>query len=135
MFEKLEEIEVIVKDCNKCELCLNRTNTVFGIGNQNADIMFIGEGPGGDEDIEGEPFVGKAGKLMNQAFCGIGISREKIYISNIVKCRPPNNSTPLIEVANPCWDYLRSPVMLIKPNIIAVWLKVDISWKFSSING
>ena len=79
MFEKLEEIEEVVKKCNKCELCSNRTKTVFGVGNSNADIMFIGEGPGADEDIVGEPFVGKAGKLMNQAFLGIGISREKEY--------------------------------------------------------
>ncbi len=120
MFEKLEEIEEVVKKCNKCELCSNRTKTVFGVGNSNADIMFIGEGPGADEDIEGEPFVGKAGKLMNQAFLGIGISREKVYIANIVKCRPPNNRNPLKEEANACLDYLRNQVMIIKPKIIVL---------------
>ncbi len=120
MFEKLEEIEEIVKKCNKCELCSNRTNIVFGVGNPNADVMFIGEGPGADEDAEGEPFVGKAGKLMNQAFLGLGISREKIYIANIVKCRPPNNRTPLKEEANSCLDYLRNQVMIIKPKIIVL---------------
>lgn len=120
MFEKLEEIETIVKNCNKCALCSNRTQTVFGVGNPNADIMFIGEGPGADEDIEGEPFVGKAGKLMNQAFTGLGISRNNIYIANIVKCRPPNNRTPLKEEANACLDYLRNQVMLIKPKIIVL---------------
>ena len=120
MFEKLEEIEEEEKKCNKCELCSNRTKTVFGVGNSNADIMFIGEGPGADEDIEGEPFVGKAGKLMNQAFLGIGISREKVYIANIVKCRPPNNRNPLKEEANACLDYLRNQVMIIKPKIIVL---------------
>ncbi len=94
MYETLNEINEEVKKCTKCGLCQNRTNTVFGVGNENADIMFIGEGPGADEDREGEPFVGKAGKLMNQAFQGLGISREKIYIANIVKCRPPNNRNP-----------------------------------------
>lgn len=120
MFEKLEEIEDIVKRCNKCALCSNRTNTVFGVGNESANIMFIGEGPGADEDLEGEPFVGKAGKLMNQAFIGLGISREKIYIANIVKCRPPNNRTPLKEEAIACLDYLRNQVMIIKPKIIVL---------------
>lgn len=120
MFEKLEEIEEVVKKCNKCALCTNRTNSVFGVGNPSADIMFIGEGPGADEDAEGEPFVGKAGKLMNQAFIGVGISRENIYIANIVKCRPPNNRTPLKEEATSCLDYLRNQVMIVKPKIIVL---------------
>lgn len=120
MFEKLEEINEVVKKCNKCALCTNRTNSVFGVGNPSADVMFIGEGPGADEDREGEPFVGKAGKLMNQAFIGLGISRDKIYIANIVKCRPPNNRTPLKEEANACLDYLRNQVMIIKPKIIVL---------------
>lgn len=120
MFEKLDEIREVVKNCNKCELCSNRTNTVFGVGDENADIMFIGEGPGADEDREGEPFVGKAGKLMNQAFIGLGITRANIYIANIVKCRPPNNRTPLKNEANACLDYLRNQVMIIKPKIIVL---------------
>lgn len=120
MYETLNEINDEVKKCNKCKLCQNRTNTVFGVGNENADIMFIGEGPGADEDIEGEPFVGKAGKLMNQAFLGLGISREKIYIANIVKCRPPNNRNPEKEEAEACLNYLRNQVILIKPKIIVL---------------
>ncbi len=120
MYETLDEINDEVKKCTKCNLCKNRTNTVFGVGNENADIMFIGEGPGADEDREGEPFVGKAGKLMNQAFKGLGISREKIYIANIVKCRPPNNRNPEKEEANACLDYLRNQVVLIKPKIIVL---------------
>ena len=113
-------IEEIVKKCDKCELCKNRTNVVFGIGNINADIMLIGEGPGADEDIQGIPFVGKAGKLMNQAFIGLGINRENIYIANIVKCRPPNNRVPLKQEASTCIDYLRNQVLLIKPKIIVL---------------
>ncbi len=120
MFECLEEIEEVVKRCNKCSLCRNRTNVVFGTGNKNADVMFIGEGPGADEDREGIPFVGKAGKLMNQAFLGIGISREEVYIGNVVKCRPPHNRTPLKEEANACLDYLRNQVIIIKPKIIVL---------------
>lgn len=120
MYGTLNEINEEVKKCDKCKLCKNRINTVFGVGNENADIMFIGEGPGADEDREGEPFVGKAGKLMNQAFIGLEISREKVYIANIVKCRPPNNRNPEKEEANACLDYLRNQVMLIKPKIIVL---------------
>ena len=120
MYEKLEQIDEIVKKCTKCGLCKNRTNTVFGVGNPNARIMFIGEGPGADEDIQGLPFVGKAGKLMNEAFKGLGINREEVYIANIVKCRPPNNRTPLKEEAASCINYLRNQVMIIKPEIIVL---------------
>ena len=82
--------------------------------------MFIGEGPGADEDIQGIPFVGKAGKLMNQAFKGIGIDREKVYIANVVKCRPPMNRNPEQDEVSACLDYLRSQVMLVKPEIIVL---------------
>lgn len=120
MYNDLNEVRDEVIKCNKCDLCKNRTNSVFGVGNENADIMFIGEGPGADEDREGIPFVGKAGKLMNQAFVGLGISREAIYIANIVKCRPPNNRIPLKQEATACLDYLRNQVILIKPKIIVL---------------
>ncbi len=120
MYNNLEELKQVVNNCNKCGLCKNRNNTVFGTGNPNAQIMFIGEGPGADEDVEGEPFVGKAGKLMNQAFIGLGINRENVYIANIVKCRPPQNRVPLKEEAISCLDYLRNQVMIIKPKIIVL---------------
>ena len=120
MFDTWEELEESIINCNKCKLCKTRKNIVFGTGNKNADIMFIGEGPGADEDREGEPFVGKAGKLMDQAFIGLGIMRENIYIANIVKCRPPNNRTPHKDEANACLDYLRNQVILIKPRIIVL---------------
>ena len=82
--------------------------------------MFIGEGPGADEDREGEPFVGRAGKLMNMAFDGIGIKREEVYIANIVKCRPPSNRNPETDEAEACMDYLRNQVMLVKPKVIVL---------------
>ena len=89
MYESVEELENGIQNCSKCKLCKNRTNIVLGVGNKNAKLMFIGEGPGADEDIQGIPFVGKAGKLMDMAFQGLGIDREKVYIANVVKCRPP----------------------------------------------
>lgn len=120
MYKTLEEVNDEVKKCKKCNLCNNRKNTVFGDGNIMADVMFIGEGPGADEDIEGVPFVGKAGKLMDQAFIGVGIDRKSVYIANVVKCRPPNNRTPLKTEANACIDYLRNQVVIIKPKIIVL---------------
>jgi len=120
MYEKLEELEVICKSCTKCKLKNNRNNVVFGVGNPNADIMFIGEGPGADEDMQGEPFVGKAGQLMNLAFEALGIKREEIYIANIVKCRPPNNRTPELDEVTACLDYLRNQVVIIKPKIVVL---------------
>lgn len=120
MYDNWEELKRSINGCKKCKLCNNRTNIVFGDGNQNADIMFIGEGPGADEDIQGIPFVGKAGKLMNMAFEGIGIKREEVYIANIVKCRPPQNRNPETDEATSCLDYLRNQVMLVKPKIIVL---------------
>lgn len=89
-------------------------------GNPKADLMFIGEGPGADEDEQGIPFIGRAGKLMNQAFKGIGIKREEVYIANIIKCRPPNNRNPEKDEAIACLDYLRNQVLIIKPKIIVL---------------
>ena len=120
MFEGWEELEQSIIGCNKCKLCKYRTNIVFGVGKKNADIMFIGEGPGADEDRLGEPFVGKAGKLMNMAFQALGIKREEIYIANIVKCRPPSNRNPEIDEVNACLNYLRNQVILVKPKIIVL---------------
>ena len=120
MYSNLEELENSIKGCNKCKLCGGRNNIVFGVGNENADIMFIGEGPGADEDAQGIPFVGKAGQLMNKAFEGIGINRDKVYIANIVKCRPPQNRNPEKDEAEACIDYLRNQVMIIKPKIIVL---------------
>lgn len=120
MNKELEKIEEEVKKCIKCKLCQNRKNTVFGEGNQNAKIMFIGEGPGADEDLQGIPFVGKAGKLMNQAFLGLGIKRDDIYIANIVKCRPPQNRTPESDEIVACVEYLKKQIMIVKPEKIVL---------------
>ena len=108
----MEEVKEAIKDCKKCKLCTGRKNIVFGVGNKNADIMFIGEGPGADEDTQGIPFVGKAGQLMNKAFDAVGIEREEVYIANIVKCRPPNNRDPEPDEFLSCINYLRNQVML-----------------------
>ena len=120
MYENWEELNEAIKDCEKCKLCTGRKNIVFGTGNKNADIMFIGEGPGADEDIQGEPFVGKAGQLMNKAFEALYIKREEVYIANIVKCRPPQNRNPEPDEANACMNYLRNQVLLVKPKIIVL---------------
>ena len=120
MYNNWEELEEVVKQCRKCRLCETRKNVVFGVGNTEADIMFIGEGPGADEDAQGEPFVGKAGKLMNMAFDMLGVKREEVYIANIVKCRPPNNRNPQDDEAENCLDYLRNQVILVKPKIIVL---------------
>lgn len=120
MFDNWGDLENSIINCKKCKLYTNRNNIVFGQGNKNADIMFIGEGPGADEDKQGLPFVGKAGKLMNMAFEGLGINREEVYIANIVKCRPPNNRVPESDEAVACLNYLRNQVILVKPKIIVL---------------
>lgn len=120
MYNSFEELENSIVGCNKCKLCSNRNNIVFGCGNKNADLMLIGEGPGADEDIQGIPFVGKAGKLMNAAFDALGINRDDIYIANVVKCRPPNNRNPEKDEEMACLDYLRNQVILVKPKIIVL---------------
>lgn len=120
MYNTWEELETTINGCKKCRLYTNRTTIVLGTGNKNAQIMLIGEGPGADEDIQGVPFVGKAGKLMNQALVGLGFQREEFYITNIVKCRPPGNRNPENDEAMACMDYLRTQVLLVKPKIIVL---------------
>lgn len=120
MYDNWEELEEEAKQCKKCKLCQNRNNVVFGTGNKQADLMFIGEGPGADEDMQGIPFVGKAGKLMNMAFEAIGLNRDEVYIANIVKCRPPSNRNPQDDEAMACLNYLRNQVILVKPKIIVL---------------
>ena len=120
MYQEWEELENECNNCTKCKLCDNRHNVVIGTGNRNARIMFIGEGPGADEDIQGVPFVGKAGRLMDKAFQGIGIEREEIYIANIVKCRPPNNRNPEKDETLACREYLDAQIKLVNPEIIVL---------------
>ena len=120
MFKTWEELEESIKGCNKCKLCKTRQNIVFGTGNKHAKLMFIGEGPGADEDRLGEPFVGRAGKLMNLAFETLGIDRNEVYIANVVKCRPPGNRNPEDDEAIACLNYLRNQVILVHPEIIVL---------------
>lgn len=120
MFKTWNELEENAKKCNQCELAKNRNHVVLGEGNKNAKIMFIGEGPGADEDIQGLPFVGKAGKLMNMALKGIGIKREDIYITNVVKCRPPGNRNPEQAEQSSCREILDSQIELVNPKIIVL---------------
>jgi len=120
MYENWEELGNGIQNCQKCKLCQKRQHIVLGEGNREAKLMFIGEGPGADEDAQGLPFVGKAGKLMNKAFQGLGIDRNIVYITNIVKCRPPANRVPEEDEAVACLHYLRSQVMLVKPQLIVL---------------
>ena len=113
-----DALEKQCKACTKCGLCQTRSNVVFGIGPQNADIMFVGEGPGEQEDLQGEPFVGAAGKLLNEMLSIIDLGRHNCYITNIVKCRPPRNRDPENEEQQACIHYLRNQVALIRPKII-----------------
>ena len=124
MIETLEELEESCNGCTKCKLCQHRTKIVFGVGNKNADIMMIGEGPGADEDAQGEPVVGKAGKLMNEAFRGIGINRDNLYITNVVKCRPPQNRDPEKDEIESCKQYLENQIQIIKPKLIVLLGKI-----------
>lgn len=104
--------------CTACPLCKGRTNVVFGVGNEHADVMFIGEGPGENEDKQGEPFVGKAGQLLDKFMLAVGISREHVYIANMVKCRPPHNRDPQPEEMDCCIGWLRRQTRIIEPKII-----------------
>lgn len=114
-----EELEQVCTQCTRCGLCETRHNVVFGVGIKNADVMFVGEGPGEQEDLRGEPFVGPAGKLLDEMLSIIDIDRhENCYIGNIVKCRPPRNRDPLETEQDACIGYLRNQVALIRPKII-----------------
>lgn len=105
-------------DCQKCQLSATRTKFVYGVGNPNADIMFVGEAPGRDEDLKGEPFVGRAGQLLDKILAAIQFTRDEIYIANILKCRPPNNRDPQPDEMKTCMPYLLEQIHLIKPRII-----------------
>jgi len=114
----LEEVERIALACEKCELARGRTNVVFGAGNPNAALMFVGEAPGRDEDLQGIPFVGRAGQLLDKILAAADIPRDNVYIGNIIKCRPPGNRTPLTNEIEACMPYLAKQLACIKPRII-----------------
>ncbi len=113
-----QELERQVAACRDCGLCKGRTNTVFGVGDRNADILFVGEGPGEQEDLKGEPFVGMAGKLLDDMLSIIDLDRTNCYIANIVKCRPPYNRDPSDDEQDACIGYLKNQIELIQPKII-----------------
>lgn len=117
---KLETIKQNVIECTKCDLCKTRTNSVPGKGNFQSDVIFVGEAPGRNEDKNGEPFVGAAGKKLSAALEGAGVSREEVYITNVVKCRPPSNRVPNTIERDTCKEYLKKEISIIKPKIICV---------------
>jgi uracil-DNA glycosylase family 4 len=114
----LKAIREDIGDCTRCRLHKGRTNLVFGVGNVNADLMFVGEGPGADEDAQGEPFVGRAGQLLNNMIAAMGIKRADVYIANVVKCRPPGNRTPEKDECDTCSPFLMRQIDVIKPKVI-----------------
>ncbi len=119
MYKSFEELEQDCSRCERCDLCKTRHNVVFGVGNKNAEVLFIGEGPGENEDLQGEPFVGRGGKLLDKMLNAVDLDRHKnIYIANIVKCRPPQNRDPQEAEQEACIEWLRNQVALIKPKII-----------------
>lgn len=118
-------------DCRRCPLCQNRNNVVFGEGNTNADLMFIGEGPGRDEDVQGRPFVGKAGQLLDKMINAMQFTREEVYIANIIKCRPPNNRNPEPAEAAACLPYLERQIELVKPKAIVILGAVPLQYLFN----
>ena len=115
----LDELEIKCKNCTKFDLCEGRTNLVFGVGKKDADIMLIGEGPGENEDLQGQPFVGRSGQLLDKFLASVDLSRDKnVYIANMVKCRPPKNRDPKPEEQDMCINWLREQFKIIKPKII-----------------
>ena len=115
----LQQLREAIGDCRRCKLCAGRTRLVFGTGNPNARLMFIGEGPGRDEDLQGEPFVGRAGQLLTDIITkGMGLKREDVYIANVVKCRPPENRNPEPDEVAACERFLKKQIELIHPEVI-----------------
>lgn len=113
-----EALEAACRSCTACSLAAGRTNVVFGMGNRKAELMFVGEGPGEQEDLRGEPFVGPAGMLLDTYLTAIGIPRADVYIANIIKCRPPHNRDPQPEEEDACLPWLRRQTALVKPKIL-----------------
>jgi DNA polymerase len=118
MIVTLAAVAELAQDCQRCQLAQSRTNLVFGEGDPHAQLMFVGEGPGEVEDQTGRPFVGKAGQLLTQILQAVGIRREDVYITNVVKCRPPGNRVPTKAEMDACWDWLEAQIALINPRII-----------------
>lgn len=117
--DTLPDLRAVIGDCQRCKLAPHRTQIVFGVGNANADLVFVGEAPGGDEDVRGEPFVGRAGQLLTEIIVkGMKIRRDDVYIANIIKCRPPQNRDPEPDEIAACEPFLKQQLVLIKPKVI-----------------
>ncbi|HXG52134.1 MAG TPA: uracil-DNA glycosylase [candidate division Zixibacteria bacterium] len=117
--QSLEQLRALIGDCRRCKLCAGRTHLVFGVGNPRARLMFVGEGPGREEDLQGEPFVGRAGQLLTDIITkGMGLRREDVYIANVVKCRPPDNRNPEPDEVAACEPFLKKQIELVRPEII-----------------
>ncbi|NHH97930.1 Uracil-DNA glycosylase, family 4 [Candidatus Nitrosotalea sp. FS] len=120
MSEKLDDIKNRVISCTNCSLSKSRTNAVPGNGNYHSDVIFVGEAPGRNEDLQGKPFVGTAGQILSEALEYAGFTRDQVYITNVVKCRPPNNRQPITEERAACRPYLSEELEIIKPKIICI---------------
>ncbi len=116
--ETLDDLGRIARACEKCRLAKTRTNVVYGVGNPNADLMFVGEAPGRDEDIQGEPFVGRAGQLLTDIIKAMKLTRDQVYITNVIKCRPPENRNPEPDELDECRPYIKRQIALIRPKVI-----------------
>ncbi|HPO07573.1 MAG TPA: uracil-DNA glycosylase [bacterium] len=116
--KEFEEMAAALKDCTRCGLSARRTQVVFGTGNPETDLVFVGEAPGYDEDVQGEPFVGRAGQLLTKMIAAMGLSRKQVYICNVIKCRPPENRDPLPEEIACCEPFLLKQLEIIRPKVI-----------------
>ncbi len=133
--ENLEDLQQVIGDCQRCPLCQGRSKIVFGEGDPKAEVMFIGEGPGADEDRTGRPFVGRAGKLLTDIIeKGMGVPREKVYIGNIVKCRPPGNRNPETLEMQTCIPFLRQQIQLIEPKVLVLLGKIPTAALLNDFN-
>lgn len=122
---RLNHIANLTDHCGRCDLCKTRTSAVPGIGNASARIMIVGEGPGESEDLQGTPFVGRSGKLLDQALAEAGLPRSEVFITNIVKCRPPGNRNPLPQEMDTCYPYLVEQIEIVRPEVIIILGKVS----------
>ena len=120
----LDEIKRELGDCQRCKLCSGRKNIVYGVGNPRAQLVFVGEGPGADEDTQGIPFVGKAGQLLTKMIEAMGFSRDEVYICNVVKCRPPDNRNPELDEVATCEPFLHAQLAAIQPKAIVTLGKI-----------
>lgn len=130
-----EELRSKVTSCRRCGLCQSRTQTVFGQGSLETPLVFVGEGPGGDEDAQGLAFVGRAGQLLTKILTAAGIDRESVFITNVVKCRPPGNRTPLQEEMLKCTDFLEAQLLLLRPKILVCLGNTPTKWILKTSEG